>query len=142
MDKLSSTDAGHFSDAVEVVNRPHIIIRKIEIDNNSNQEFESEVDTPVSGRGVMSSQRSLAQSKESLSRGSILSREPAKGFNNSQAAPGSRSPKKLGKSVLYTDSSVSRNPSAILKNFVDFFNKGTNFQRDFKRYIHLHDRTI
>lgn len=123
VDKLSSTDAGQFPDAVEVVNRPHIIIRKIEIDRNSNNEFESELDTPISGQGIMSSQRSVAHS-----RGSVLSKEYAKGHNSSQV--GSRSPKKLGKSVLYTNPTIGSNPTQLLDNFVKPFNTGSYLQRN------------
>lgn len=131
MDKFTSTDGGAISEAREIVNRPHFIIKKIEIDRNSNQsnqDFESEVDTPKSQLGRVSSQRSLAQSRDSFSRGSIISKdqkEPAKGIV-SKPTGGLRSPKKMAKSVLYTESSLKGNPTALLENFVLYIYEGTN----------------
>lgn len=144
MDKLSSTDAGHFSEAVEEVNRPHIIIRKIEVDRNSYQEFESDADTPLSGKGGLSSQRSLAQSRGSMSRGSIISKEPAKpDFKKTDSQAGCRSPKKLAKSVLYTNSSVvGAKPDKLLESFVSGRDAGADFPRDPEGYLRLHDGPV
>lgn len=122
MDKLSSTDAGLFSDAKEEINRPHIIIRKIEVDRNN--EYESEVDTPVSNNiGGMSSQRSLT-----LSKMSSVQKAPAKDFVFGQTKPGVRV-KKVTKSVLFSNSSSPENRGkmfAVIDTFVASLNEGTN----------------
>lgn len=114
MDKLSSTDAGLMSDAKEEVNRPHLIIRKIDVDRNL--DYESEVDTPVSGiGGGMSSQRSLT-----LSKMSSANKEPAKDFVIIQRKEAVRV-KKITKSVLYSNSSAggdSKKMFAVLDTFV------------------------
>ena len=115
MDKLSSTDAGLFSDAKEEINRPHIIIRKIEVDKSN--DYESEMDTPISGLGGLSSQRSLT-----LSKMSSINKEHAKDFIHVQSKQVIRNAKKIGKSVLYPNNSApsgnSRNLFSVLDTFV------------------------
>ena len=117
MDKLSSTEAGQYSEAAnEVVNKPQIIIKKIQVESVPLNDYESEIETP----------------KSHQSRG--FSRETSKRFVDSRtASPMRQQAKRSLKSVIYTDSAVRNNPVAILESFVAFLSSRNRPSRRFSR---------